>query len=65
MIREAEAVCETAVTEAKACCTNIIQDAEATCARTIMEAETARTEYACTLQQAHWDSMEDLKREAI
>ena len=55
----------TAIREAKAYCANIIQDAEATCSRTIREAETASTEHAHVLQQAHRDSMEGLKREAI
>ena len=65
IIREAEAVHATAVRETKANCVNIIQHAEGKCARTIREVKTVSTEHACTLQQAHRDSMEDLEREAI
>ena len=65
IIMEAEAVHAAAVREVNSCSTNIIQDAKATCARTIRKAETICTECACTLQQAHRDSMEGLEREAI
>ena len=64
-IKEAEAVQAVAIREVKACYANIIQDAKATCARTIRKVKTACTEHACTLQQAHRDSMEGLEREAI
>ena len=65
IIREAEAVCTTAIREVKAHWANIIQDAEATCARTIREVETASTEHTCTLQQTHRDSMGGLEKESI
>ena len=60
-----EAQTTEAIQEVKAWCMATVWEAEATCATTIWEVETPCADHACTLQQAHRDSMEGLEREAI